>query len=592
MRKRTEVFLLFLLLVPCSLIAFQSKKPEKDDKGQPTFRLPVNVVVVNTIVTDKKGNPVTDLQQSDFKIYEDGKLQPINTFAQESYLPDQESAEGSKIVETHDKVPSNLPAPTQPTRPRMISIFIDDLAMNSLDYYPRLIKVLQNYVANDVGPQDHVGILLGSGRLQFPFSDDKQLLSETISGLLGKFNLTMVNRCECPYCPPMTDLQAYQVAVLRDQGLTAALANNSCALVGRSNQNTPGQGETPADPNDLAPQAAQNFVLRSASVQDEEESLRELSLLDTLRRHIRSLKHFDAERNVLIFSDGFLARMEDSLHQHQLQEVINLALNSGVILNCVNLRGLESGLDITKNKPVLSVRGNQITAMSQNLDDMLAQEAPLEQLSHDTGGSYFHNDNDLYKGIKRIIHRRSHYYILTYATPSQKADGSYHRIKLEVSRPGLEISYRKGYYTPKEEVTFERRKKEDIIDALQAPGNLNEIPVTLSYNCYRADSSTYGVSFLTNVNIRKLHFLDEDSRHKNLISLVLAAYDENDKFIDGLEKTLDLKLLDSSFAGVLRHGLSSRVELKLPFGRYKIKAVVRESVQGKLGSLTKAIEVP
>ncbi len=230
--------------------------------------------------------------------------------------------------------------------------------------------------------------------------------------------------------------------------------------------------------------------------------------------------------------------------------------------------------------------------MSTYLDDIMAQEAPLEQMSHDTGGSYFHNDNDLYKGIKQIIHRQSHYYILTYATPSQKADGSYHRIKLEVSRPGLEISYRKGYYTPKEEVTFERRKKEDIIDALQAPGNLNEIPVTLSYNCYRADSSTYGVSFLTNVNIRKLHFLDEDSRHKNLISLVLAAYDENDKFIDGLEKTLDLKLLDSSFAGVLRHGLSSRVELKLPFGRYKIKAVVRESVQGKLGSLTKAIEVP
>ena len=156
----------------------------------------------------------------------------------------------------------------------------------------------------------------------------------------------------------------------------------------------------------------------------------------------------------------------------------------------------------------------------------------------------------------------------------------------------MEISYRKGYYTPKEEMTFERRKKEDIIDALQAPGNLNEIPVTLSYNCYRSDSSTYGVSFLTNVNIRKLNFLDEDSRHKNLISLVLAAYDESGHFVDGLEKTLDLKLLDSSFADVLRHGLSSRVELKLPFGRYSIKAVVRESVQGKMGSLTKAIEVP
>ena len=398
----------------------------------------MNVVVVNATVTDKKGNPVTDLQQSDFKIYEDGKLQPINTFARESYLPDQESVEGSKIVETHDKVPSNFPAPTQPTQPRMISIFIDDLTMHDLSYYPRMIKALQDYVANEVGPQDHVGILLASGRLQFPFSDDKQLLAETISGVLGKLNLTMVSRCDCP---KMTDLQAYQVAASRDQGMLVALANKAIDgdCVGVLGTSTGSGGEGPADPNDVAPLAAENYVLRVASAQDEESSLRELSLLDTLRRHIRSLKHFDAERNVLIFSDGFLARMEDALHQHQLQEVINLALSSGVVLNCVNIRGLESGVDLdaTRNfgntaaaaiqsqssglptppNPTSSIggitlRGVQYTSMSTYLDDTRAQEAPLDQMSHDTGGFYFHNDNDLYKGIKEIVHRQTHAYIL------------------------------------------------------------------------------------------------------------------------------------------------------------------------------------
>jgi VWFA-related protein len=566
-----RVFFLFLLLIPPSLIAFQAKKPGKDANSQPTFRLPVNVVVVNATITDKKGDPVTDLKQSDFKIYEDGKLQTISTFAKESYLPDQETAEESKIENSEHTGLPHLQPFARTTRPRMISIFIDDLAMNSLDYYPRLSKVLQSYIANDVGPQDHVGILSASGRLQFPFSDDKQLLSGSISGLLEKLNLTMVSRyCQCP---EMTEQQAYRVAILNDQILLVALANK-CA---------------PSSSDEVANSTAMQDVFRCACMQDQESSYRQLSLLDTLRRHIRSLKHFDAEKNVLIFSDGFLARIEDS--PYQLQEIVNLALSSGVVLNCINLRGLESGMDLTK-KLDLWVRGNFISGMAISMDDITAQEAPLEQLAYDTGGSYFHNDNDLYKGLKQIIHRQSHYYILTYATPSQKPDGSHHRIKLEVSRPGLEISYRKGYYTPKEQMTFERRKKEDIIDALQAAGNLNEIPVTLSYNCYRNDSSTYGVSFLTNVDIRKLNFLDEDARHKNLISLVLAAYDENGKFIDGLEKTVDLKLLNSSFAGVLRHGFSSRVELKLPFGRYRVKAVVRESVQGKMGSLTKAIEVP
>jgi VWFA-related protein len=550
--KRTEVFLLFLVLAPWSLFALNGQKPGKDTKGQLTFRLPVNVVVVNATVTDKKGNPVTGLQQSDFKIYEDGKLQPIDTFAEESYLPDQELAADSKSLPAHDAALPRLPPSVPATRPRMISIFIDDLTMDSIDYYSSLIKVLQNYVANDVGPQDHVGILLGSGRLQFPFSDDKQLLSETISGLFAKLNLAMHYSSSLNF---ITDLQAYRIAVLGDE----EVLTNSGATISP-------------------------IAIQEATAQYRDAEYRAICLLDTMRRNIRSMKHFEAEKSILILSLGFLSYIgcPSCVVSDQLQEIIDLALNSGVVLNCVNLRGLDSGIKADPHAP------KQYDA----IDDMVAREDPLFQLSYDTGGVFFHNDNDLYKGIKQIIHRQSQYYILTYATPSQKADGSYHRIKVEVSRPGLEISYRKGYYTPREEMTFERRKKGDIIDALQAPGNLNEIPVTLSYNCYRNDSSTYGVSFLTNVDIRKLHFLDEDARRKNLISLVLAAYDDNGKFIDGLEKTIDLKLQESSYAEVLKQGLSSRVELKLPFGRYKVKAVVRESVQGKIGSLSKAIEVP
>ena len=88
MLKRTKSFLLFFLLIPWYLDAVQDKKPEKE--SPPTFRVPVNVVMVNATVTDKDRNPVADLTEADFKIYEDGKLQAINTFAREFYLHDQE----------------------------------------------------------------------------------------------------------------------------------------------------------------------------------------------------------------------------------------------------------------------------------------------------------------------------------------------------------------------------------------------------------------------------------------------------------------------------------------------------------------------
>jgi hypothetical protein len=275
----------------------------------------------------------------------------------------------------------------------------------------------------------------------------------------------------------------------------------------------------------------------------------------------------------------------------QVQEIVDLALRSGVVLNCVDIRGLDTYFPSASERNILdaSIAGQK---MSLYREDQVAQEDPLYQMSNETGGLFFHNNNDLYGGLQKIVHRQSAYYVLTYAMPSQKADGRYRRIRLEVSRPGLELSYRKGYYAPKEEMTFERRKKEDIMEALQAPGNLNEIPLHLAYNYYQEDDSTYGVSFLTNISVRGLHFLDEDARRKNLISMVLVAFDENDRYIDGVEKSIEFRLLETSYASLLDQGLTSRVELKLPMGRYKIKAVVRESTQGKIGSVTKAVEIP
>ena len=141
-------------------------------------------------------------------------------------------------------------------------------------------------------------------------------------------------------------------------------------------------------------------------------------------------------------------------------------------------------------------------------------------------------------------------------------------------------------------MTFENSNKEDLMEALNGPGNMNEIPMTFSYNCSREDDSTYAVSFITNVNIRRLQFPEEDDRRRNQISLVLVAFDEADHFISGLEKAIDFRLLENSYAGLREHGLTSRVELKLPIGRYKIKAVVRENTQGKIGSIAKSVEIP
>ncbi len=550
----------------------QDKNTRKQSPGkaqsQSTFKLPVNVIVVNVTAADKDGNPVTDINQNELKIYDDGKLQDIQTFALESYRPvksESEELQKPALARTGSPV-------SETVRPRMISILIDDITTESNDNYPRIVKAVDEFVEKDLGPLDQVAIMSGSGRVRFPFSDDKGTLREEAGVLYKKLN---VNRSVKSECPELTALQAQGIFRREDQDALDLATRETIECMN-------------LDPNDEnQKKVAERLAIAAADAQHQETDYRNRTLLNVLRQHIRSLGHFEAAKSVVLFSEGFLS-LDIS---YELEDVADQALHSGVVLNTIDVRGLYTYTPSASERAALS-QSNFSSRQRAVQDDAFAKESPLNQLASDTGGLFHHNTNDLYEGLQKVSDRTDCYYVLTYAMPPMKPDGRYHRIKVETSRPGVNLTYRKGYYSPKEELTFERRKKEDILEALQAPGNLNEIPIRLAYNYYQEDDSTYSVSLTTNVTIRGLHFLDEDSRRKNLISIVVVALDETDRFMDGLEKTIDFRLTEASYASLLNYGLNSKAEFKLPLGRYKIKAVVRESTQGKMGSETKAIEIP
>jgi VWFA-related protein len=165
------IFLGFLVfLCPTSSLFPKGKKAkDAESQGRMIIKVPVNVVIVKATIKDKAGNPVTDLTVDDFKLYEDGKPQSIHTFALESYEP-------PALEETIIPSPSpNKGAQTErkDTRPRMISLIVDDLTMkDSLDFQ-RVVSDSKEFVKRDMLPGDLVSVLSGSRKVQFPFSDDK-----------------------------------------------------------------------------------------------------------------------------------------------------------------------------------------------------------------------------------------------------------------------------------------------------------------------------------------------------------------------------------------------------------------------------------
>ena len=560
------------------------KTPEKTDIF--TFKVPVDVVVVSIVANDKSGKPVKDLTVNDFKVYEDGKPVPIHTFSLESYKSTQPvQANGTPSIEAEPGT-AGKPEEVAPTQGRMITLFLDDVTNEKPEKLLQIRPAITKFLDADLQAGDMVSFQTASGSFHADFTSDKESILSSVTSFVMKANYGRVSREECP---DLTDLQAFQIhnAISNPEPLQIAIAE-TIVCTGR---------EADLDSNNTQVrqslyQQATSTVQATAYSLYEENQFRYRRLLSGLKQQVRNLKHFEGRKSLILFSDGFLP---DDV-RFDLQEIVDASLRSGVVINTLDIRGLyTTELDASK-RGIVSRRSDLFATLSHKtqirIDDMNRQDEPLHQLSSETGGIHIGNTNDLFGGLEKILNTDSSYYVLSYATPTLGADGRYHKIKVNVSRPEIQIKYRQGYYAPKEQRTFERRKKEDILEALQAPGNLNEIPIQLSYNYFQVDEARYQLAVLTKVNIRGLKFVEEDSRFKNLISLVVVAFDENDRYVDGLEKSMQLSLTDPSYKALLFNGFTSKIDINVPPGRYKIRAVVREGVNTKMGSIRKNIEVP
>jgi VWFA-related protein len=75
----------------------------------------------------------------------------------------------------------------------------------------------------------------------------------------------------------------------------------------------------------------------------------------------------------------------------------------------------------------------------------------MGELADGTGGTFFHNNNDLDAGFKFITQAPEVVYMLELPLDGVKANGSYHPLKVKVDREGTTVQTRRGYFAPKPE---------------------------------------------------------------------------------------------------------------------------------------------
>ena len=73
----------------------------------------------------------------------------------------------------------------------------------------------------------------------------------------------------------------------------------------------------------------------------------------------------------------------------------------------------------------------------------------MSELANATGGTFLHTSNDLAAEFERLTEAPEVVYLIELSLDNIKPDGTLHRLKVKVDRPGLDIQARRGYYLPK-----------------------------------------------------------------------------------------------------------------------------------------------
>src|SRR5271165_4061969 len=148
--------------------AQQAQVPQQPAKGQvpppgdsstPVFKAETRLVLVDTIVTDKQGNYITDLTAKDFKVWEDNKEQAIKSFSLES----------------------NSGAPSESRRHYLV-LFFDNSTMAFADQ-ANARAAAAKFVEANAGPDRYMAVINFGGTVQIAqnFTADAERLKQVVS---------------------------------------------------------------------------------------------------------------------------------------------------------------------------------------------------------------------------------------------------------------------------------------------------------------------------------------------------------------------------------------------------------------------------
>ena len=386
-----------------------------------TLKVDVRLVPVPVVLRDSKGIAIGNLRKEDFQLFDNGKPQAITGFSVEASGAVAEP--GSDAAKNPDGAGAAYATRTKPAgAARDVAYVFDDIHSDVGDLAQARDAAGRHIAALSAG--DRAAVFSTSGEIGTAFTTNREKLVQALLGLRQHPALHGTQ------CPPMSEYEADLIVNRNDVDTldTAARDALACAYAGMATKSDMARAEQ------LAKSAAIDVINASSAANQ--------NTLNVLYEVLRRTAAMPGARSIVLVSSGFLSLTPAT--RQSVTELVDRAVRANIIVHTLDLRGLYTpGLS-----PNLSHPTNPVLRSGLDREEALARSDVLAELAHGTGGTFFHNNNDVNEGFRRTADAPEYLYVLGFSP--QKLDGKFHKLTVKlVGAQKLAVQSRQGYYAAK-----------------------------------------------------------------------------------------------------------------------------------------------
>jgi VWFA-related protein len=232
-----------------------------------------------------------------------------------------------------------------------------------------------------------------------------------------------------------------------------------------------------------------------------------------------------------------------------------------------------------------------IDAAGVSLNDRFPARTAMLSMSERTGGKTFYNRNDLDMGIRTSIDDGSTYYTLDYYPQNKTWDDKFRRIEIKVTRPGIHLRHREGYFaqapTKEPNPVAKEFTQAMLLDAPPSTGVIFQAFAA-------APSQKTGNKSLVNFGI-DAHTLafqrgTDDLEHVKLTCSVWAYPAKGEAIRVDNDTSADLK--EDDYQKAMHSYFPCKCTMDLKPGHYTLRVGVLDRTTNLIGTTTTQITVP